>query len=43
MIKGKDKFKLTIYEINIIWFAGLIRGSVAYALISKLSINDPND
>lgn len=43
LIKGKDKFKLSIYELNIVWFAGLIRGSVAYALISKLTISDPNN
>jgi sodium/hydrogen exchanger-like protein 6/7/sodium/hydrogen exchanger 8 len=43
LIKGKDKFKLSIYELNIVWFAGLIRGSVAYALISKLTISDPGN
>lgn len=43
LIKGKDKFKLSIYELNIVWFAGLIRGSVAYALISKLTISDPSN
>lgn len=43
LIRGKDKFDLTIYELNIIWFAGLIRGSVAYALITKLTIINPDD
>ncbi|CAD8211124.1 unnamed protein product [Paramecium pentaurelia] len=43
LIKGKEKFKLSIQELNIIWFAGLIRGSVAYALITKLQISDPED
>jgi len=33
LIKGKRKWRLTIYELSIIWFAGLIRGSIAYALI----------
>lgn len=32
LIQGK-KWRLTLPEISIIWFAGLIRGSVAYALI----------
>ena len=30
---GRDKFKLTFWELNIVWFAGLIRGSIAFALI----------
>ena len=30
---GRKNFKLTFWELNIVWFAGLIRGSVAYALI----------
>lgn len=29
--------------MNIIWFAGLIRGSVAYALITRLYISNPED
>ncbi|CAD8043929.1 unnamed protein product [Paramecium primaurelia] len=33
---GRKNFKLTFWELNIVWFAGLIRGSVAYALIQKL-------
>ena len=30
---GRKNFALTFWELNIVWFAGLIRGSVAYALI----------
>ena len=33
LIKGRKKWRLDIYELSIIWFAGLIRGSIAYALI----------
>lgn len=33
---GRKNFKLTFWELNIVWYAGLIRGSVAYALIQKL-------
>lgn len=33
---GRRNFKLTFWELNIVWYAGLIRGSVAYALIQKL-------
>lgn len=43
LIRGKDKFTLTLKELNIIWFAGLIRGSIAYALITKLTITDINN
>jgi len=34
--KGKEKWRLNRYEMGIIWFAGLIRGSIAFALIAKL-------
>lgn len=37
---GRRNFKLTFWELNIVWFAGLIRGSVAYALIQKLDYKD---
>lgn len=43
LIKGKKKFRLSFWELNIVWFAGLIRGSIAYALISKLSPEDNTD
>lgn len=29
----KKSWKLNIWEISIVWFAGLIRGAVAFALI----------
>jgi sodium/hydrogen exchanger-like protein 6/7/sodium/hydrogen exchanger 8 len=35
LFKGK-KWRLTLAELSIVWFAGLIRGSVAYALIQTL-------
>lgn len=33
MITGRKSWRLSIWELIIIWFAGLIRGSIAYALI----------
>jgi sodium/hydrogen exchanger-like protein 6/7/sodium/hydrogen exchanger 8 len=35
-IKGAHKWRLTFWDLNIIWFAGLIRGSIAYALIQQI-------
>ena len=34
---GKRNWRLSIAEISIVWFAGLIRGSIAYALIVSIS------
>lgn len=42
-ITGVKKWRLSFYEINIIWFAGLIRGSVAYALIQGLELEVTKD
>jgi hypothetical protein len=39
-IKGKGKWRLSIWDLSIIWFAGLIRGSIAYALIQSVEPND---
>ncbi|CAD8135676.1 unnamed protein product [Paramecium octaurelia] len=40
---GRQNFKLTFWELNIVWFAGLIRGSVAYALIQKLDYKNDEE
>lgn len=37
---GRKGFRLSFFELNIVWFAGLIRGSIAYALISRLNAHD---
>lgn len=37
-LRGEDKWRLNRYELAIITFAGIIRGSVAFALITKLNI-----
>lgn len=42
-IKGENKWRLNTNELSIISFAGIIRGSVAFALITKLSVpSGPN-
>jgi sodium/hydrogen exchanger-like protein 6/7/sodium/hydrogen exchanger 8 len=41
LIRGKSKWRLSFSEVSIIWFAGLIRGSVAFALIQELE--SPNE
>lgn len=33
----KKSWKVNIYEMSIVWFAGVIRGSVAFALILTLN------
>jgi len=38
-IKGKDRWILNRYEVFIIAFSGIIRGTVAFALMSK---DEPN-
>ena len=38
-IKGKDRWVLNRYEVFIIAFSGIIRGTVAFALMSK---DEPN-
>ncbi|KRX03049.1 hypothetical protein PPERSA_08124 [Pseudocohnilembus persalinus] len=35
-IINRKSWKLTAYEISIVWFAGLIRGAVAFALIQTV-------
>lgn len=35
----RKSWKVNIYELGIIWFAGIIRGSVAFALILTLDEN----
>jgi sodium/hydrogen exchanger-like protein 6/7/sodium/hydrogen exchanger 8 len=35
----KKKWKVGLYELGIIWFAGIIRGSVAFALILTVPSN----
>jgi hypothetical protein len=37
----RKSWKVNIYELGIIWFAGVIRGSVAFALI--LTVDEPHD
>lgn len=34
----KKKWKVNFYELGIVWFAGLIRGSVAFALILTVPV-----
>lgn len=34
----KKKWKVNFYELGIVWFAGIIRGSVAFALILTVPI-----
>lgn len=34
----KKKWKVNFYELGIIWFAGVIRGSVAFALILTVPV-----
>jgi NhaP-type Na+/H+ or K+/H+ antiporter len=34
---GKDKWRLNIYELQIITFAGVVRGAVPFALIGTIS------
>lgn len=43
LIQGRNKWRLTFWEMSIIWFAGLIRGSIAYALIQKLEYEKGNN
>lgn len=38
----RKTWKVNIYELGIIWFAGVIRGSVAFALILTLDENVEN-
>jgi hypothetical protein len=33
----KKTWKVNVYELGIVWFAGIIRGSVAFALILSLN------
>jgi len=33
LIRGRKSWRLNFAEVSIVWFAGLIRGSVAFALI----------
>lgn len=33
IFKGRQKWRLNRYEMAIIWFAGIIRGAIAFALI----------
>lgn len=33
LIKGSRKFRLNIYELGVICYAGSIRGAIAFALI----------
>ncbi|CAD8127068.1 unnamed protein product [Paramecium sonneborni] len=40
---GRKNFKLTFWELNIVWYAGIIRGSVAYALIQKLHYSNDEE
>lgn len=33
LARGRKEWRLSMSEVSIVWFAGLIRGSVAFALI----------
>lgn len=33
LIKGRDRFRLNVYELGMITYAGVIRGAIAFALI----------
>lgn len=39
----KKTWKVNLYELGIVWFAGIIRGSVAFALILSLTPENPED
>jgi NhaP-type Na+/H+ or K+/H+ antiporter len=36
LFKGRSAWKLNHYEMAIVWFAGVIRGSIAFALIQAV-------
>ena len=40
LIRGRKEWRLSFSEVSIVWFAGLIRGSVAFALIQDLESHD---
>ncbi|KAL4499898.1 hypothetical protein ABPG72_015247 [Tetrahymena utriculariae] len=42
LIKGKQKWRLNRYEMGIIWFAGIIRGAIAFALIQNVPQDESN-
>ncbi|EGR28611.1 sodium hydrogen exchanger family protein, putative, partial [Ichthyophthirius multifiliis] len=37
------KCRINVYEISIIWFAGVIRGAIAFALILKVPLENDSD
>lgn len=39
----RKSWKVNIYELSIIWFAGLIRGAVAFALIQTAHVDCEKD
>ena len=41
-IRGKERWVLNRYEVFILAFSGIIRGTVAFALMSKEEPSEPN-
>lgn len=39
----RDNWKVTCREMNVIWYAGIVRGSVAFALILTLQASSPEE
>lgn len=39
----RDKWKVTCRELNVIWYSGIVRGSVAFALILTLQASTPEE
>lgn len=38
----KKNFKVNFFELSMIWFAGVVRGAVSYALILTVKIKNPD-